>query len=80
VSWVTDASASQAYGGGMSPDRTQSPTRARPRARVIVIVLGLLLVGAQLIPSTIAGASSPATRFVAGPTPTPIPGMVKHGG
>ncbi len=48
--------------------------------RLLLVVFGLVVIGASLAPSTFADAPTAPTRsYVWGPTPTPIPGLPKHG-
>ncbi|HEY3057499.1 MAG TPA: hypothetical protein VGL99_00835 [Chloroflexota bacterium] len=48
--------------------------------RLLLVAFGLLVIGASLAQSTFAAAqTAPAGSYVWGPTPTPIPGLPKHG-
>jgi hypothetical protein len=47
--------------------------------KVLFALLGLLLIGASLVPSTSSASPASQTRYSNGPTPTPIAGLQKHG-
>jgi hypothetical protein len=63
----------------MSHHPTASSRRTRSATAVLGVVLGLLLLAASLVPSALAAGPTPHLRVTIGPTPTPIPGLVKHG-
>jgi hypothetical protein len=48
--------------------------------RLTFALFGVFLIGAALVPASFASPpTAPVKSFVAGPTPTPIPGIQKHG-
>jgi hypothetical protein len=59
------------------PSPARGPTLLR---RVLIAAFGLMMIAGAVVPSTFAAPpTAPVRSYLAFPTPTPIPGIPKHG-